>query len=74
MRLTLAASSLCSGKVTCGLECALAAGESRPAFDLLQVEQVSRLPERVVLAAAPKQPSAIIPSGGLLESFLLLSL
>lgn len=68
------ASSLCSGKVTSGLKCAVAAGESRLAFDLLQVEQVSRLPERVVLAAAPKQPSAIIPARNLLQHLLLLSL
>lgn len=73
MHLALHASPLCSGKVTCGLKCAVAAGESRPALDLLQVEQVSRLPERVVLAAAPKQPSAIIPSRNLLQYFLLLS-
>lgn len=54
MRLALAASSLCSEKVTCGLKCAAAAGESRLAFDLLQVEQAFRLPKRVVFAAAPK--------------------
>lgn len=73
MPFALRASPLCSGKVTCGLKCAVAAGESRLAFDLLQVEQVSRLPERVVLAAAPKQPSAITPARNLLRYFLLLS-
>lgn len=71
---SLHASSMCSGKVTCGLKCAVAAGESGLAFDLLQVQQVSRLPEHVLLTAAPKQPSTIIPSPNLLQYFLLLSL
>lgn len=53
----------CSGKVRCGLKCALAAGMSSLAFDLHRVTQVSHIPERVQLAAAllPAN-SANIPS------------